>query len=307
MSDANRTGLAYAVETTFGSSPSTAFQDLRFTGESLNYSIQSTNSQEIDPSRMVSDNIITNKQAGGGFNFELSYGTYDELLAGALFSSWSGSDLRNGTTETSFAIERSHADLTTPLYFIYNGMMVNTLSMSVTSGQIVTGSFDFIGTSAGLSATTASNPATLLTATSTTPFNAVGNIGTIYEGGGPMTGVYVQSMNFTLSNNLRGQSAIGYDYFVDIGVGQCSVTGSMSVYFKNSTLYDKLLAGTESSFSFVATDGAANSYTFEFPRIKYSGGGVNASSINTDVMLNLDFTCLNDTDGDSDLIHITKS
>ena len=93
MSDSNRVQIRYIEESTWGTTPSTAdMQELRFTGESLNYNIENTTSNEIRDDRQVTDLIQTGSANGGDINFELSYGTYDDFIEGALWSDWS-SDL----------------------------------------------------------------------------------------------------------------------------------------------------------------------------------------------------------------------
>lgn len=88
--DTNRTGLSYIAETTWGSTPSAALTNLRFTGESFSYNITNTQSTEIRNDRQISDIIQTGADCSGGFNFELSYSEYDTLFKAALWSSgWS--------------------------------------------------------------------------------------------------------------------------------------------------------------------------------------------------------------------------
>ena len=88
MSDANRVGLAYVVESTFGDTPSgpPTLQDLRFVSESLAQITGTVSSNEIRSDRQVTDLIRTGLSAGGDINFELSYGAYDEFLEAALLS-----------------------------------------------------------------------------------------------------------------------------------------------------------------------------------------------------------------------------
>ena len=90
MSDANRIQLRYCEEDTWGTTPATrALQELRLTGESLSYNIANIVSTEIRDDRQVTDLIQTGAECGGGTNFELSYGTYDDFMEGALWSDWS--------------------------------------------------------------------------------------------------------------------------------------------------------------------------------------------------------------------------
>lgn len=90
MGDANRTRLSFKEESSWGVSPSTqAYQELRITGESLGFNIEFINSEELRSDRQITDLVQTGAEVAGGFNFELSYGSFDDLLEGALFSDWS--------------------------------------------------------------------------------------------------------------------------------------------------------------------------------------------------------------------------
>ena len=104
MSDTNRTQLAYIAESTWGTQVTgSALQLLRITGESLKQESSMSESGEIRSDRQVSDIRRTRIQASGGFNFELSYGTYDDFLAAALqAAAW-------GTAETVTASTISFA------------------------------------------------------------------------------------------------------------------------------------------------------------------------------------------------------
>lgn len=312
MSDANRTSLAYIEETTWGSCPATAsnpLTELRFTSESLAYNVSSTQSNEIRDDRMVTDLILTDKNAAGGFNFEFSYGTFDEFLAGALWGSWTSNVLINGTTERSFYLERYHADVTQ--YFKFAGMVVNSMSLSVSAGQISTGSFDFVGKDSSLSATSINDPTAYTAQSTTTAFNGIDNVASIYEGGSELSGVFVQSLSLQVNNNVRGLKAIGSAGSQDIGVGAFEVTGSLQVYFANSTLYNKLINNTETSLKFNLNDGplgvGGNNYLIEFPRTKYESGSINTGGMNQDVMQTLNFRALRKTTSDYSMMRITRT
>lgn len=80
--------LAYGIEAVWGTAPATTFKSLRFTGESLAGSKQRTRPNEIGLARRVSPAVTQQEQAGGGINWNLSYGTFDDLFAGAFGADW---------------------------------------------------------------------------------------------------------------------------------------------------------------------------------------------------------------------------
>lgn len=88
FADTARSQLYYLEEVTWGVTPAAALKAMRFTGETLNFSIDSKQSNEIRSDRQITDLIRTDAQPGGNVNFELSYGAPDDLLAGAFFNAW---------------------------------------------------------------------------------------------------------------------------------------------------------------------------------------------------------------------------
>ena len=366
MSDSNRVQLSYIKETTWGVTPATAPPtEIRMTGESLTYDLSNTTSAEIRSDRQVSDLIQSGASMTGGFNFEFSYASFDDFLAGALWSTWSAKlettstaisvatasslnkfvtsvatdisgivagqwiktsgfaaatnngyflvtsvatlaltvstalqkvtagatvtlqarYIRNGVTENSFSVERNHTDLSN-VHFIYTGLVCNSMSMSLNAQNIITGSFDFVGKASTVSAS-AMTTGTMVGANDNTPFNAISNVANILEGGTAIASCLMQSLDFSLANNVRGLTSIGFAGNCDIGVGQIDVTGTLNAYFKDTALYTKYINGTETSISYRVTDIDGNSYIFTFPRIKFESDKQNAGSSNQDIVENI--------------------
>ena len=87
MTDSNLTRIAYGKETTEGVA-ATNLKTLRMTGESLNIAVQYTESQEIRSDRQLDSAVFTGKDVSGAINFELSYGTFDDLFEGVFFNNY---------------------------------------------------------------------------------------------------------------------------------------------------------------------------------------------------------------------------
>ena len=78
IAEADGMRLAYIAEVTEATTPATpAFQILRYTGESIVATKNTIISDEIRPDKNLSDVIHAGDSISGGFNGELSYGTYD--------------------------------------------------------------------------------------------------------------------------------------------------------------------------------------------------------------------------------------
>lgn len=105
MADADRIKVSFAKETTWGETPSPAptLQDLRLTAESLSTETSTEDSKEIRNDRQKADTIRTAVQAAGEVNFELSYGTYDDFILGALFATDWSAEVTDVASDTSIS------------------------------------------------------------------------------------------------------------------------------------------------------------------------------------------------------------
>ena len=95
--DANDVELSYGKEATWGTKPASAFQGIRYTGESFSGSKTRQRPSEINTSGQASAAITTQEQAQAGVNFALSFGTYDDMLAGLLNGDWTSALAISGT------------------------------------------------------------------------------------------------------------------------------------------------------------------------------------------------------------------
>lgn len=201
---------------------------------------------------------------------------------------WFGDVIRNGTTLLGLSIERGFLAQTTPTYIVHKGMCVDQLTTDITTEQGVTGTFTFMGMSASES-TSALSGATYASAPTGTVMTANASVGEVRIGGSLSASPnWVRSVKLNLANNLRRKTAVGTVGAVDIGTGQNSVTGSVETYFGSDALLAAAMAGTVSSLSARAT---ANSQALiqTLPRITMTSAAANASAINSDVLLSMDF------------------
>lgn len=221
------------------------------------------------------------------FTFETPYAALTTGAAPA--STMSTSRLINGTTQTSYTLERQHADITQ--YVAFRGMTPSKMSMNFQSGAIVTGTMEFIGKDQVI-AGAKTLPGTLVASKTFDIMNAVSGVGTIMEGGAALTGTYIKSLTLDIDNGLRGRDAIGTLGNVDIAAGTLSVSGKIMVYFANATLYNKFINSTSTSLSFSALDPSKNGYIFDIPKVKFSEGNIVSGNRDSDSMVEMTFTGL---------------
>ena len=89
LASTSRVSVSYIKEASFGVTPIVGnAKALRITGESLNYNLEKTSSDEINAYRAVTSMIATSAEASGNLNAEMQFGEYDDLMAGVLQSTW---------------------------------------------------------------------------------------------------------------------------------------------------------------------------------------------------------------------------
>lgn len=209
-----------------------------------------------------------------------------------------GQMLRNGTTAKSFTIQKRFNDTTIVEYMNFTGMQVNGMSLNFENGSILSGSFDMLGLSGDLTSTQFSG-ATNNAASANEVMNGVSDVVNIEFDDVDAAACTITSMTVDVANNLRTQNAIGQLAACGIGVGKFEVSGAISLYFEDSTEYDKYTAATAFKLSMRAEDAAGQSYVFTFPRVKYETMSLVSGGTDSDVILEGSWRGLRDSVSDS--------
>ena len=295
----NRTALRLIKEVVLGTTPATpAFQTLRYTGESLNYTVKTEQSKEIRDDRNTADVVRVSSDASGDIQFELSGQSFDALIEAAMGNSFSTptaglSTVKNGVTPMSFTIQKAFQDATSTVYHTFRGARVGGMSLDFKTGSILTGSFNVMAISADMSTAQIAG-ATILAAKTTPVMNSVTDIIEIKENGVASTAV-IRSMSLNLNNNLRAQDAIGSLNHVGIALGKMEITGSLEIYFSDIASYTKFVNGTAFSLSFKTQDSSGDYYRFTIPAAKYESGQVVSGGLDQDVVLQASWRAIYDT------------
>lgn len=226
----NRTALSYLEEVTFGVDVGTAKQELRYTGESVNFNISNVTSDEIRSDRQTSDLIQVSAESAGDFNYEFSYSTYDELMEGALASSWGG--IVTGVTDAS---STAGADQTCSIVAAadeFDDVLPN--QKVVVNDGTTSGTYKVISVDAGTDTIVVADPLdTILTVA-----------GTVAVSGGVLrNGIELHS--YTIEKELRDASPVASFKFLGMRVGGMTLDFSIGA----------ILTGT---FSFMGLDSETN-------------------------------------------------
>jgi len=286
--------LAYIKEEAWGITPATpAWQVLRLTGESLKVTRETKTSAEITPERDVMDHIQVAGGAAGGINFELSYGAYDALFESLMYNEWESNVLKNGVLQVPLSFEKKLLIAEdTYSYLRYTGMIANSMSLNIAAGDVISGSFDFMGKGGSVAAAAIAS-STYVDATTEDVINATSHIAALTFGS--FTSPKVLSVSLNVSNNLMNAPVLGSLDSGDIGAGQFNVSGSIELYFDNPDVYSAYLAATASSLTITLGTVTTKKYTISLPKIKFSDAEIYAGSQNSYVMCSVPFQAIYDS------------
>lgn len=229
----------------------------------------------------------------------------------------SGSMLRNGSVRSSYYFERTHNDLDPKQYFSFNGNLVNSFNLSAQASALITGAFQFMGKTSAIyndDPVSADNPNgngtgvvgsgsnsynnVTLAPLAFNGLNAVSHVGDICINNIPVNAgadaIYMNALDFSVSNNLRGVKAIGFLGNVDVSPGQLAVTGALKALFAKDTMYRRYLSGEEFSLSYSVFDETGDGYVFSWPRVTISGENMSAGGKDQDLVEDAQWSALMD-------------
>lgn len=267
FSQGARTRLSYIAEATYGTTPSATpvYAQIPFNTHSLDLQKTRVQSNMITSDRMPSIDRHGQRSVSGDIVVEMRPADYDWLLEGALFGAFASDILNTGTTVKSYSIQDAALDITQ--FRTFEGVMVNTMAMSLAPNSMTTATFGLMGQDMAQAATAPAGSS--YTAYSTNePFDSFS--GTITEGGSAIA--ILNSLDFTLNNNLNPAYVLGSNITPQMEFGMSTLEGTMTLYYQDAVLITKFLNETESSLSVVMDDRVAGkNYTFLMPRIKING------------------------------------
>ncbi|MGN6549758.1 MAG: phage tail tube protein [Pararhizobium sp.] len=278
--------VAYVAETDFGTTPATpAFTMLRTTSGGLRTNKTTDTSKEIQPDRNIRDMMLNGLDVTGSYPIELSYGTFDDIMAAALFGAWNVDVLKNGTTRQSLTFEETLTIGAAESYSRFTGCMVNQFSLDIQARQTVTGSVDLMGQKETLDSAAVVG-ATYADADTEPVSTASANVAALTVADlAPQP--KIRRVQFQVANNLRTRPVVGDLYSEAFGEGMCEVTGTIEAYFASNALYQKVLDHGSGALSFTVGNAANKKYTFLFPKIIFGDGQVQKGGQTDDVIVSI--------------------
>ena len=207
-----------------------------------------------------------------------------------------------------FGFEKRQSDLTPELFTYFTNMYINNFSINAQSASLLTGSFDFMGSQSGMAQTNSyftSASTAYTSAGSFNGFNAVSHVGDVIlrphatgvgrNMNGASNPAYMQGLDFSVANNLRGAKAIGNLGYVDILAGQLGVTGNLNVFFESNDMYELFINTSEFSLSYVVVNEDGDGYVFSFPRATVNTDSMSSGGNDQDLIESMQWTSMYDS------------
>ena len=280
MSRGTKVVLSYAEQSDVSVVPLTGWEVLPRKSDSLNITIDMTDSETIVDSRIKTAGAPTSATADGGIECEFIKSAYDKLLAAAAGNPWvegtpdgTATLTFGGDVVKQFAIEKMHKDI--DQYHLWTGMQVNSMKLDIPEKGYVSLTFDFMGSDYKNQITTryATNP----TAPITSPKATSLSVGDIKINGSTLRGVAcVTAFSFELTNNIENQACIGSGlYGASLLTMLSDMTGAMTLAYgqKAQSILNNQMTGApikiEALIKFGEDDD--DSYLLTIPKAQVSG------------------------------------
>ena len=190
-----------------------------------------------------------------------------------------GQIIRNDVVTKTYHIEKKFAS---NLFLVYAGSYISGGSINFEQGDFMQGNFDFLCSSEAAGATSIGG--TIQKAPTGKVIDTVNGVSRI-EQNGAAWGSIIQSVSLDITKeNARQQFGIGSPNARGMGRGTFSVSGSLSAYFNNLTLYNLYKNETEVAVSWLTEDSDGNGYYWTLPGVTLMNPSIVAGGPDTDII-----------------------
>ncbi|HEY0820253.1 MAG TPA: phage tail tube protein [Rhizobacter sp.] len=191
-----------------------------------------------------------------------------------------GSVLRNGTAVHTFTFQKQ---LASALFLLYKGAYVSEGSLSAQQGNFMEGSLSFLVKDETKAVTNQSTGA-VVPATAGRVIDTVDGVKEIIVNDQPVAAV-TQGIEINITkNNARAQYGIGSASAKGMARGTLEISGTMSTYFLDFTMYDLYKAETDQLIVFEAVDNTGAGYVICLPAATLMNPQIVAGGPDSDVL-----------------------
>lgn len=272
MARGTRVVLAYAPQDDVDTKPASGWKTLPRKSDSLNNSVELTDSETINDSRLKTAGMVTSANAEGDVEVEMIKGSYDDLIAAAAGNDWDTDTVTfGGDVVSTFAIEKGHKDI--GQYHYWSGMRVNSFSLDIPESGFIGMTFGFMGSGYETAAVQySSSPDT----TATSPKATSLSVTDVQIDGITTKGVScVTAFSFELNNNIERQNCLGAGlYGNELMEMMADITGSLTLAYSKNTqsMLDKQLTGAPVQIQVtISFNDDPDTYVLTIPKSQIAG------------------------------------
>ncbi|MFT9093926.1 MAG: phage tail tube protein [Gluconobacter cerinus] len=278
----NDVELSLALELDYGKYSGGAFQQLRFTNETLREQSQRIRPPEITGRGEVCPAFTSQISISGTLTGAFSIGGYDRLFAAILGSTPQNGSMLNDRQVRSWTLCARYG----AGWIVRYGCVCTKVQLTLSQGSYAQVAFDF--TCAKQTYVT-QDPATLrLEAPVGAVLDTAGNFDGLLIDGVPVDGA-VRSFSLTLG---RDGSTPEYGLGKAGPCGQkpddLTATGSVQIFFRSFDLYRRYQRGLSGPVVISVNDGNGNAYVFSFLNATLQNPRINAGGRNTSILATFD-------------------
>lgn len=297
-----------ATPTTVPATPT--MQVVNFSSADFSEAPKSKVSDHITGSRRTSDVKVIGFDVGGGYKSNLQYeaSLNDEIMQAFLWaSSWVDNgdgthSITDGNTYQPFIIEEAFIDVSQ--FFVYKGMTPDVMTLTIKDQDYIKADYSFVGMECAQAGAGIGNAYTAATENPEMTSNL--NISSVKIDNVAVAPCALKEWTASIKNNVFAKTGPGTSGACSTGALGFDVEGKITLYFSNTTMYNRMKNGTPFRFEFQATDDLGNKYDFLLPRCKVSTDTIPITGRNSQVLDNVKYMGLGDsTEGCA--IKITKT
>lgn len=247
--------------------------------------------------------LITVSASALTFAFDTNANLDTDDLSGDAMTLFFGGYVQNGAENLDshvFIVDERFLDHTPVSIISFLRMALGNMNITLEPQAIAQFVATFFGTTAEAD-TSESNlyggSPTISDAPTFDVFNTSSNIGRLGRGSDAINASNVNCvLNATveINNNLERNNAVGVFGACSISVGELSVSGELSTYFDDLSLYQDLIAGAETSIDLGLRSLDGRALLIDMPRVKFNGGAPQVPGKNQQVTLPLGYDALLD-------------
>lgn len=196
-----------------------------------------------------------------------------------------------GSTRKSFSILREFSDLTSGEFLLFSGCEVSTWNIQAAANNVAKSTFSFFGRDMTGPSDDAPTNTDYEPARDHKPFDT-------FKGSLEIDATEdctVTDYSVTINNNHAAKFAVGCETSQDPAVGQSDIEGSLTMYFENTTLYQKFVDDTSFALKLTLQDLDDRQMILDLPNCRIGSGTQPDVTGDGPVTITINFTAHKDT------------